>query len=170
MSATTTAAVSTTTAGMTAATGRATAVVRRLATVVGRTATVVGRTIVGRVTAIVRRTIAWWVAGRTAVVAIVVAAVIAAATAVDIAVIIPAARATIPVTSPTVVIAPVGPGSYAEEDAVVEVAGAVVAIGRARVRRVVVVAIRAPWRRSAADVHANGDLRGCRCGRDSQAG
>jgi hypothetical protein len=87
--------------------------------------------------------------GGMSVVVIVVAAVIAAVMTVDIAMIVTAARAAETIAAPAVVIAPVSPGPYAEEDAVVEVAGAIVAIGCAGVRGVVIVAPPACGRRSA---------------------
>jgi hypothetical protein len=59
-------------------------------------------------------------------------------------------------TAPAVTIAPVSPGADAQEDAVIEVAGAVEADRSTGVGRVVVVAVGAD-RRRATDV--DGDLR-----------
>jgi hypothetical protein len=136
---------------MTAVVGGLT-VVRRMTAVVG------GLTVVGGMATVVR--------GLTVVV-IVVAAVIAAITAIDIAVVVAATAAVEAITAPAVAIAPVGPGSYAEEDAVVEVAGAVVAIGSAGVGGVVIVAPAANGRGSSND---DGDLRARRGWRERQTG
>jgi len=65
-----------------------------------------------------------------------------------------------------VAIAPAGPWAHAEEDAVVEVPWAVKAVGRAGVRRVVVVAVLANGLNTNAD--ADDDLRLC-CRREGQA-
>ena len=59
--------------------------------------------------------------------------------------------------APTVGVAPVGPGTDAEEDAVIEVAGAVVSGRRAAVRGVVVIAP-AAGRRGSAEVDTDMNL------------
>jgi hypothetical protein len=62
-------------------------------------------------------------------------------------------------SAPTMAIAPAGPRTHAEEDAVVEVAWAVKAIGRAGVWRVVVIAVLANRLNATAD--ADDNLRLC---------
>jgi hypothetical protein len=66
-----------------------------------------------------------------------------------------AASATISeaMAAPAVAIAPAGPGTNTQEDAVVEVPRPVIAIGRAAIGRIFVIAILAS-RRRAADVDA----------------
>jgi hypothetical protein len=59
--------------------------------------------------------------------------------------------------APAVSVAPIGPGTDAEEDAVIEVARAIVACGGAVVGSVVVVTVGAHWRRTAY-INANADL------------
>jgi hypothetical protein len=59
--------------------------------------------------------------------------------------------------APAVCISPVGPGAYAEEDAIVEVAIAVVAVGGAGVWSVVIVAPLAD-RRGTTEIDAYADL------------
>jgi len=54
-------------------------------------------------------------------------------------------------SAPAVAVAPTGPWAHAQEDAVVEVPRPVKAIGRARVWRIVVVAILANWLNTNAD-------------------
>ena len=68
------------------------------------------------------------------------------------------------VTAPAVAVAPSAPWAHAQEDAVVEVARPVIAVGRAGVRRIAVVAIGAGWLN--ADI--NHELR-LSCRRDGQA-
>lgn len=108
----------------------------------------------------------------------IVAAVIAAVMTVDITVIVAAAFAMEAPISPAMVVAPIGPGTYAQEDAVVEVARAVVAVGGAGVRGIVIVTPLA-GRRRATDVHADvgtadmdaeADLGAGRVGREGQTG
>jgi hypothetical protein len=80
-------------------------------------------------------------------------------------VVVPAAFVHKAMAAPTVAVAPAAPWAHAQEDAVVEVSGPVVAVGRAGVRRIAVVAIGAGWLN--ADV--NDKLR-LSCRRNSQAG
>jgi hypothetical protein len=76
------------------------------------------------------------------------------------AMIVSAAFAPKAVRTPSVAIAPAAPGSHSEEDAVVEVAGAVVTHGRAGVRRVAVI----PIGTSGLNPNTDRDLSfGCRC-------
>src|SRR5579863_8799161 len=49
------------------------------------------------------------------------------------------------VTAPSVAVAPTTPGAHTQEDAVVEVSRPVITVGRAGVRRIAVVTIRADW-------------------------
>jgi hypothetical protein len=79
--------------------------------------------------------------------------------------------------APAVAVAPVGPGTYAEEDAVIEVARTVVPVGCTGVRSVVIVAPLADGRTTnvnanlrAAYGNPDPDLRAGRCRRDCQAG
>src|SRR6185437_268909 len=58
--------------------------------------------------------------------------------------------------TPPMSIAPVGPRAHAEEDSVIEVAGAIEAGGGAGVRGVLVIPVRAD--RRSADLNAEGDL------------
>jgi hypothetical protein len=102
--------------------------------------------------------------------------VIPAVTPVNIATIVPATAAIKAMTSPAMVVAPVSPRTYAEEDAVVEVAGTVVPVRSASIGSVVVVAPRAGGRRTAnpyanlgtADGYTNPDLRTSRRRRERQ--
>jgi hypothetical protein len=108
--------------------------------------------------------------------AIAVAAVVAAVTAVDVTAIVAATAAVEAIAAPTVTVAPIGPGAYAKEDAVVEVAGTIVAVGSAGVGRVVIVAPGTDgWGTTynnadlrTADGYANPDLRASRCRHERQ--
>ena len=106
-----------------------------------------------------------------------VAAVVAAVTTIDVAVVVAAAGSVEAMASPAVAVAPIGPGAYAEEDAVVEVAGAVITVGSAGVGGVVIVSPFADGRSAntdadlrAADGDAYSDLRASRCRRKCQTG
>jgi hypothetical protein len=87
-----------------------------------------------------------------------------------------AATAEEAMTAPAVAVAPVGPGTYAEEDAVIEIARAVEAVGRAGIGSVVIVSPLADWRRTAElnanlrDTDGNADLRASRCWHKCQTG
>jgi len=106
-----------------------------------------------------------------------VATVVATAMTVNIAVIITATTAVEAMTTPAMAIAPVSPGTYAEEDAVVEVAGTVVSVGCASIGGIIVVPPRARRRRTTnrypnlgpANGHTYPDLRASRCRRERQA-
>jgi hypothetical protein len=101
-----------------------------------------------------------------------------AVTTVDVAAIVDASAAVEPIASPAVAISPIRPGTYAEEDAVVKVAGTVVAVGGAGVGIIIVITPRACGRRStngdsnlrATDRNADTDLRASRCRRECQTG
>ena len=83
-----------------------------------------------------------------------VSTVVAAVTTVDVAVVVASTSTVEAMAAPAVAVAPVGPGAYAEEDAVVEVAGPVVAIRGTGVGVVVIVAPGADGGR-AADGYSN---------------
>jgi hypothetical protein len=107
-----------------------------------------------------------------------VATVITAMMTVDIAVIIATATTVEAMTAPAMAISPVSPGTYAEEDAIVEVAVTVVPVGRACIGSVIIVSPLAGGGRTAnADANlrtANGDtnpyLSASRRWHDCQAG
>lgn len=68
--------------------------------------------------------------------------------------------------APAVTVAPSAPGPHPQEDAVVEVPRPVIAIGRAGIRRIAVVAIRTAWLN--ADIHGNLRLGRWRQGQASE--
>lgn len=86
-----------------------------------------------------------------------------------------AATAVEAMTAPAVAVAPVGPGTYAEEEAVVEVARTIPSVWCTGVGSVVVVAPLADGGAAylnanrAADANTNADLRASCCRRDRQA-
>ena len=89
-------------------------------------------------------------AGITAMIGcIAAAAAIASTTAVDE-----------PMPTPPMTITPAGPWAHSQEDPVIEVSRPVKAIGRAGIRRIVVVAVLANWLN--ANAYANHNLRLCR--------
>ena len=106
-----------------------------------------------------------------------VAAVVAPVMTIDVAVVVAAAGSVEAMASPAVAVAPIGPGAHAEEDAVVEVAGAVITVGGAGIGGVVIVSPFADGRSAnadpdlrAADGDAYSDLRASRCRRKCQTG
>jgi hypothetical protein len=107
------------------------------------------------------------VAGMSAAVAVVgivsvvvIAGVVVTASA---AVVVASAVAREAMAAPAVAVAPVAPGTDAEEDSVIEVARAVEAVGSASVGRIVVVAVGA-YRWGTTDVDPYHDLSLChRC-------
>jgi hypothetical protein len=68
-------------------------------------------------------------------------------------VITPSALAHKSMAAPSVAIAPAAPGSHAQKDAVVKIPRAVVAVGRAGVRRIAIIAVCAAWLNADVNHH-----------------
>ena len=109
----------------------------------------------------------------TCVAAMVAGAAVSAVVAITTAIAIAAAIVAAAIAAPAVIPAPAVPGTYAEEDSVIEPLRAVVAVGSAGVGRVIVIApLTGGWAGNvtvgitAADAYADGNLglrRGRRC-------